>query len=64
MEWRLGTYDIITYTGDLNKPPGISGRLIKCANVRCLFCTILTRALGEHLQTIRHLLPFSLQQIS
>jgi len=24
MEWRLGTYDIITYTGDLNKPPGIS----------------------------------------
>ena len=25
MEWRLGTYDIITYTGDLNKPPGISG---------------------------------------
>lgn len=25
MEWRLGTYDIITYTGDLNKPPGAAG---------------------------------------
>jgi len=25
MEWRLGTYDIITYTGDLTKPPGGAG---------------------------------------
>jgi len=22
LEWRLGTYDIITYSGDLSKPPG------------------------------------------
>jgi len=25
MEWRLGTYDIITYTGDLTKLPGGAG---------------------------------------
>jgi len=25
MEWRLGTYDIITYTGDLTKPPAGAG---------------------------------------
>jgi len=24
LEWRLGTYDIITYSGDLSKPPGAS----------------------------------------
>jgi len=25
LEWRLGTYDIITYGGDLSKPPGSAG---------------------------------------